>query len=163
MQATRKTLKIAHSVASAGLIGGLGCAMVLLSVGETASVAGYAELRASLAAISKWVLIPSMGLAVVSGLFAMVVHQPFTQMGWAWAKAALGILMFKGVLHVDGLVADHAAAVSRRIAEGAAEAAVLREAVGHEWGMLWVVMALSVANVVLGVWRPRKRAARAAA
>ena len=51
-------------------------------------------------AISDWVLLPSLAVALVSGLVSMVVHRPFLDKGWVWIKAGLGILMFKGTLTI---------------------------------------------------------------
>jgi hypothetical protein len=152
---TRMVVKILHTLASAGLIGGLFAYMVLLAAAPQDSAAAYADLRASIAAISNWVLLPSLAVALVTGLASMAVHGPFRDKGWAWIKAALGILMFKGVLTIVSAKADYAATVSARIAEGAAEAEVLSRALAYEWETLITVMILSAANVVLGVWRPR--------
>lgn len=151
----RLSLKIFHTLAAAGLIGGLACYMLLLVVAPQDSAAAYADLRESIALISDWVLIPSLAVGLVSGLLAMAFHTPFMDKGWAWAKTIMGILMFKGVLTVVGSKADHAAALAKRIENGEGERAVLDAAMKYEWSVLWIVMALSVANVVLGVWRPR--------
>lgn len=151
----RLSLKIFHSLSSAGLVGGLASYMLLLTFAPQDSAAAYADLRESISVICDYVLIPSLAVALVSGLLAMAFHTPFMDKGWAWAKALLGILMFKGVLTVVGSKADHAAALARRIEEGETERAVLDAAMKYEWSVLWIVMALTVANVVLGVWRPR--------
>lgn len=157
----RKVLKILHTLAACGLIGGLLGYMILLTAGPQDTPAAYADLRASIAVISTYVLLPSLGVALVSGVLSMAAHTPFLGMRWAWVKAVSGILMFKGVLTVIGAKADHAAAVSRRIANGEVSAEVLEAAIAYEWLTLWTVLALSAANVVLGVWRPRlKKGAR---
>ena len=150
----RKFLKILHTIAACGLIGGLGCYMVLLATAPQDSAAAYADLRQSIAAISNYVLLPSLAVALVSGLLSMAVHPPFADKGWAWLKLGMGILMFKGVLTIVGAKAEHAATAARRIAEGEPEAPILQTAVAYEWTTIAVVMALSVANVVLGIWRP---------
>lgn len=155
---TRKTLKILHTLASCGLIGGLLAYMVLLLAAPQQTPAAYADLRVSIAAVSNYVLLPSLAVALVSGLWSMAIHAPFRDKGWAWLKAALGILMFKGVLTILGAKADHAAAVAERIAAGEAASQVLETALAYEWHTLLTVMALSVANVVLGVWRPKLKA-----
>lgn len=151
----RKLLKILHSVASAGLIGGLACYMILLFAAPQETPADYADLREGISAISKYLLVPSLGLALVTGLGAMVAHHPFQEKGWVWLKAALGILMFKGVLTIVSAKSAYAADVARKIADGSAPADALQSLITLEWGTLWTVMALSIANVVLGVWRPR--------
>lgn len=155
MQAKRKLVKIGHTVASAGLIGGLLAYMALLVVQVPETAADYEQLRASIKVISDWVILPSLAVALVSGLLAMVVHTPFLDRGWVWIKAALGILMFKGVLTIVHAKATYAARVAADIAAGSAAPDALNSLLGLEWGTLCVVMAITVANVVLGVWRPR--------
>ncbi len=151
----RKIVKILHTLAAGGLIGGLLGYMVLLGAGPHETAAAYANTRASIAALSNYVLLPSLAVALVSGLLSMVVHRPYLDTRWAWLKAAMGILMFKGVLTIVGAKAEHAAVVARRIANGEAAPDVLEAALALEWYTLATVMALSVANVILGVWRPR--------
>ncbi|MDN2565962.1 DUF2269 family protein [Aquibium sp. A9E412] len=162
----RKLLKCLHTLAACGLIGGLAVYMLLLALAPQETPAAYAQLRQAIAAVSNYLLMPSLAVALVSGLLSMAVHTPFLDKRWVWLKAAMGILMFKGVLTIVGAKADYAAALSRRIAEGTAAPDALAAALAHEWATLWVVMALSVANVVLGVWRPglaRRQGGRSAA
>lgn len=149
-------LKILHTLSAAGLIGGLGAYMLMLVFAPQETPADYADLRETIKAISDYLLLPSLALALVTGLLAMVAHYPFQERGWAWIKAASGILMFKGVLTIVSAKAGHAAEMSRRIAEGTAPPDALSQLIGLEWGTLWAVMAISVANVVLGVWRPKR-------
>lgn len=151
----RKTMKILHSLAACGIIGGLLVYMILLAAAPHDTPAGYADLRKSISLISDYVLLPSLALVLVSGLLSMVVHQPFLDRRWAWAKAALGILMFKGVFTIVGAKADHAVVIAEKVASGEGTVQALESALAYEWHTLWLVMALSVANVVLGVWRPR--------
>lgn len=152
----RKALKMLHTIAACGLIGGLGCYMLLLIAAPQETPAAYADLRQSISAISNYVLLPSLAIALVTGLLSMVVHTPFLDKGWVWIKALLGFLMFKSVLLLVGATAGHAARVAEKIASGEAAAAVLDKSLVQEWTALWAVMALSIANVVLGVWRPRR-------
>lgn len=152
----KMTLKILHTIAACGLIGGLAAYMLMLTFAPQGTPADYADLRETIKAISDYLLLPSLALALVTGLLAMVVHYPFQEKGWAWIKAATGILMFKGILTIVSAKAGHAAEMSRRIAEGTAPPDALNQLIELEWGTLWIVMALSLANVVLGVWRPRR-------
>ncbi|MEO1241977.1 MAG: DUF2269 family protein [Pseudomonadota bacterium] len=150
-------MKILHTLAACGLIGGLGCYMIMLVAAPQAqsTPAAYADLRQSISVISNYVLLPSLALALVSGLLSMAVHQPFLDKGWVWIKALLGILMFKGVLTIVSAKADYAATVALRIANGEAPADALGALLVLEWWTLVAVMAISIANIVLGVWRPR--------
>jgi hypothetical protein len=117
----------------------------------------YADLRASISAICDYLLVPSLAVALVSGLVAMAVHAPFLDQRWAWAKALLGISMFEGTLGFVGHKATTAAEFSAKVADGAATQAELDAAIASEWQALGVVLALTVANVILGVWRPAMR------
>lgn len=156
MQRTRKIVKILHTVAAGGLIGGLAAYMVLLVVATPTDAEAYAGLRASLQVVSGYILVPSLAIGLLSGLVSMLVHTPFLDKGWVWFKALLGILMFKGVLTIDSAKADYAATVSRQIADGTAPADALQSLLGLEWWTCVGVMAVAVANVVLGVWRPNR-------
>ncbi len=155
MQRTRKIVKILHTIAASGLIGGLGCYMVLLTISTPIEPSAYADLRQSIALVSDYVLLPSLALGLVTGLFSMVVHTPFQDKGWVWIKAVSGVLMFKGVLTIVSAKADHAARVSIEIANGEAAPDALQSLLAMEWYTLLAVMAISIANVILGVWRPR--------
>jgi hypothetical protein len=89
-------------------------------------------------------------------LFSMAIHMPFLTKGWVLLKALLGILMFKGVLTVVVAKSDYVAALATRVENGEPVEQALQKALAGEWGALWVVMALSLVNVLLGVWRPAR-------
>lgn len=151
----RKAVKILHSLAAGGLIGGLACYAILLVAAPQETPAAYAGLRRSILVISNYVLFPSLAVALVSGLVSMIVHRPFLDTGWVWIKALLGILMFKGVLTIVSAKAGYAATVADRIARGEAPPEALADLLALEWGTLAAIAAISVANVVLGIWRPK--------
>jgi hypothetical protein len=158
----RKTMKLLHTVASAGLIGGLMAYGVLLVYAPQDTLSRYADMRQSIMYVSNYVLLPSLGIALVTGLLSMAVHPPFQEKRWAWIKALLGIGMFEATLGIIGSKADYAAKISAKIASGETDAALLKNALATEWSSLFAIMALSIANVVLGVWRPALTARRAA-
>ncbi len=151
----RKLLKFLHSLAACGLIGGLACYALLLVSAPQGTPAAYADLRQSINAISDYVLLPSLAVALVSGLLSMAVHTPFQEMRWAWLKALLGISMFEATLGIIGSKANYAAKISAEIAAGTAKSDALASTLATEWSSLFAILALSIANVVLGVWRPR--------
>lgn len=151
----RRALKLLHTLASCGLIGGLACYAVILLYAPQDTPAAYADARQAIQAISNYILLPSLAVALVSGLLAMAVHTPFQDMRWVWIKALLGIGMFEATLAIIGSKADYAAKVSREIAAGAAKSNELAAALASEWNSLFAILVLSVANVVLGIWRPR--------
>ncbi|MEM6410911.1 MAG: hypothetical protein AAF683_05200 [Pseudomonadota bacterium] len=156
MQRMRKTLKILHSVGACGMIGGLGCYMVLLVVGVPETPAGYLGLRQSISALSNYIILPSFVLVAASGILAMVVHEPFINKGWVWLKAMTGILLFEATLGIVGSKASVAKQKAEEILAGTAEIGALDTLLAQERATLAIVMAIAVANVILGVWRPRR-------
>ena len=154
----RLTLKFLHSLAAIGLIGSLAAYIVLLATAPPpTSIAEYAVTRQGISAISKWMLLPSLGVVLATGLFAMAAHQPFLGARWAWIKTFMGLPMFEGTLgHIEAQ-AQRATRVMDRIAAGNADPVVLEELMRAEWVALWLVMLLSIGNVALAIWRPRLR------
>jgi hypothetical protein len=65
--------------------------------------------------------------------------------------------MFEGSLLTVGASARRAADLSAMAVSGQGDAAQLAQVVRTEWGGLWVLLVLSVANILLAVWRPRLR------
>jgi uncharacterized membrane protein len=154
----RKATKILHTLASAGMVGAVLGYIVILLAAPQDTPAAYANARAAIAALCDYLLLPSLAIALMSGLLAMVVHQPFQEQRWVWLKALLGLSLFEATLGIIQAKAGDAADLSARIAAGATDQqALLSEAIRHEWGTLAAILALVAANVVIGVWRPRLR------
>jgi uncharacterized membrane protein len=150
----RRLLKFLHSLAACGLIGALAGYAVVLTVAPQDTPQAYAAMRLTLAALASWLLLPSMAVALVTGLFAMAIHYPFAQTRWAWAKALLGLGIFEATL---GLVQAKATAAAQAAVEAAAwkgQPGAIEAAVAGEWLTLGAFMVLSLAQVALGVWRP---------
>lgn len=153
--ATRRILKILHELAAFGVTGALAAHMILLVVAPMDSPEGYLATRRGIEAISSWLLVPSLVVALVTGLFAMAIHAPFHNAGWAWAKLLLGLPLFEGTLATIDSSARRATAFAVELTEGRADPAELEQMITVEWRSLIFIMALSVAQTVLGVWRPR--------
>lgn len=152
----RRFFKFLHTMSSFGLAGGLAAYMfVLATTPEISTLEAHASLRASLAMVSKWLLLPSMVVCVVSGLIAMAVHFPFHDKPWVWAKALSGILVFEATLASIDAPAQQAAAATARAVAGEIDPAALATLVRDEWAAWWTLLALSAANVALAIWRPR--------
>lgn len=158
----RRILKILHLLAAAGLTGALAIHMVLLATTSPDTMGEYAVVRRQIALISSKILVPSLMLALVTGFFAISVYRPFADAGWVWAKALLGLPMFEGTLMTIASTAKRAADASAQAAAGTASPDVVEQLVAREWNALWMILALSVAQTVIGVWRPRVRRRRPA-
>jgi hypothetical protein len=151
-----KLLKFLHQLGAIGMMGALAAHFVLLVNAAGLPPAEYAAVRLGIVAISKWVLVPSLGLVLVSGLLAMSAHPAFFSAGWALLKLVFGVAMFEGTLITVQASARRAAEFAvQAAASGEIDAVRMAEAVRSEWIGLWVIGILSVLNVVLAVWRPR--------
>jgi hypothetical protein len=151
---TRRILKILHEVSTSGIIGALAAHGVLLTV-ATASALEYAAVRRGIEAITQYVLLPSLGVVLLTGLLAIAVHHPFHGAAWAWVKLALGMSMFEGTLGSVNATAREASALAAKVASGEADPQAMHDVLRHEWGGLGVILFLSLVNIVLGVWRPK--------
>jgi len=152
----RKLLKILHEVGSVGVLGSFAACLVIIITGPAQdSLVAYAATRHTIAEICRWLLVPSLGMVLISGLLAIAANRAYANAGWAWVKALLGVSMFEGTLVTVGASARHAAELSALAAAGNPDPVQLAGVLRTEWGGLWMLLALSLANIVLGVWRPR--------
>ncbi len=152
----RRVTKFVHTLSAIGLIGGLATyTMVLAGTPEPTSLADYGALRATLAAISKWLLLPSLLVVLVSGILAMILHFPYMDAPWVWVKALSGFVLFEGTLMSVDAPAARAASASARAMAGEIDRNEMLALVDTEWGALYVLLAVGIANVALGIWRPR--------
>ena len=152
----RHLMKFLHSAGAAGMTGALAAVLVVLVLAPgTVHGAGDAALVAALARIAAWVIGPSIVLTVITGLLAVVVTPAFQEAGWVWAKAATGILILEGGLHALGPIQAAAKRSAAAMAEGATANVDPSPLVSAETNTLWVLLAVGVANIALGVWRPR--------
>jgi hypothetical protein len=152
----RRLIKFLHTLGAIGMIGALATHIILLAVmPESVSLAEYSAWRQAIGAIAKWLLLPSLGLVLVSGLLAMAFGDRYYSAGWAWAKLALGLVTFEWTLLAVQGPAQGAAQASIRAAAGELDVAEVAAMVAGEWASLWVLLAIAILNVALGIWRPR--------
>ncbi len=152
----RRFLKFLHTVGAVGLMGGLAAYMlVVATTPDDVSLETYAAIRTNLAAISRYLVVPSLGLVMISGVLSMAATFQFQNAGWVWLKAGAGILIFEAMLaNVDG-PARHAAVAAQQALAGEIDRAEMALRVRDAWGAWWTLLTLAVANVVLATWRPR--------
>jgi uncharacterized membrane protein len=151
----KRTIKIFHEVGSVGVMGALAACIVLVATGPRHSLADYAAVRQGIVAIEKWLLLPSLAIVLISGLLAIMVNPPFMNVGWPWLKALLGISTFEGTLLTVNGSSRQAAELATMALAGQGDPEQLDQALRTEWGGLWIILAVSFANIVIAVWRPR--------
>ena len=136
-------------------MGAMACLLVILCFAPSpTSRAGYAALLGAMADILQWVFLPSLVLTLIAGLLAIAVTYAYHDAGWAWVKAATGILIFEGGLHILGPIQDAAKRSANALA-GQMAPATTAAMFDAERNTLWVLLAVAAANVALGIWRPR--------
>ena len=150
-----RILKILHEIGAIGVAGSFAACIVLIAKTPTPSLIAYAAMRQGIAAIAQWLLLPSLGMVLISGLLAIAATNAYKNAAWAWIKALLGISVFEGTLLTINASARRAADLAALAASGHGDAVQLAEVLRTEWGGLWLLLGLSIANVALAVWRPR--------
>jgi hypothetical protein len=150
----KQTLKFVHELGTVGFMGSFAAYLVLVAVADQKSPAEYAALRAGIAAIAKYILMPSLAMVLITGLASIAVHRPFMEQRWVWVKALLGITVFEGTLGAVG-AAQRGADLAAKVAAGEAGMEVMADVLRAERMGAYILLTLALVNVVLAVWRPR--------
>ena len=74
---TRRLLKILHTLGAVGTLGALAACIVVSARGAQEPLAAFAATRVAIAVIAKWLLVPSLGLVLTSGLLALIAHRAY--------------------------------------------------------------------------------------
>jgi hypothetical protein len=157
----RRLLKFLHTIGAVGLMGGMASLLVLMMATPPRTSWGeYAAVRGAMADIAAVILLPSIAVTLAAGLLAIAANRAFHNAGWAWVKAATGILIFAGGLHALAPIQEEAKRSAQAVASQGDRDATAESPAGEQ-GTLWVLLAVSAANIALGVWRPRLAAGRA--
>ena len=152
----RRLLKFLHTMGAIGMIGAMACLLALI-VNEPppSSLPEYALIRAAMANIATWIFFPALIVTLIAGLLAIAWNPAYQNAGWAWAKAATGMLTLEaGLVYIQGPFKEEAARAASALA-GRLDPAELTGAYGAEQSSMAVLLLICVANVALGVWRPR--------
>ncbi len=79
-----------------GLMGSMAALLVLLEVAPPpGNLEDYALARGAMGSIATWIFYPSLGIMLLAGLLSLAYVKAYHNAGWAWAKAATGILVFE--------------------------------------------------------------------
>jgi hypothetical protein len=127
-----RALKILHEIGAIGVAGSFAACIVLIAKTPTPSLIAYAAMRQGIAAIAQWLLLPSLGMVLISGLLAIAATNAYKNAAWAWIKALLGISVFEGTLLTINASARHAADLATLAASGHGDAVQLAEVLRTE-------------------------------
>ena len=120
-------------------------------------------MRIGADAIANWLVLPSMLAVLLSGVLSMAVHHPFQNQGWVLVKLFAGVLVFEATLASVGGPAEQALAAVQSAMSGEITTEQMMRRISDKWGAWWMLLALSIGNVGLAIWRPRfRRPAKAA-
>ncbi|MDG1066315.1 MAG: hypothetical protein P8O91_08870 [Luminiphilus sp.] len=153
----RKALKFCHTLGGVGLLGTFLTLTIVLAIlpDPSQDIHGYAVLTELVDRLARWVLLPSLTLTLVSGLLSIGAVTAFHSAGWAWLKLATGVVMFEGtLLAVQGPI-QREANLTRQFLSGDLEASALAISFDTISYSIIVLGSVALANVVLGIWRPR--------
>lgn len=129
--------------------------VLLIFAPPPTALPGYVLMRGAMAAIATWIFFPSMALTLIAGLLAVALNRAYHNAGWAWAKLATGVLIFEGgFVYVLGPMQEEAVQSAKALANHV-DPATLAGSLGAERNTLWVLLAVTTANVALGIWRPK--------
>lgn len=150
-----KFLKSLHEIGAIGTLGSFAACIVLLATAPAKPPVALAAVLQGIASITKWLLVPSLAIVLISGLLSIAANAAYKNAAWAWVKALLGIGIFEGTLLTVSASARHAAELSALAASGHGDAIELGQALRTEWGGLCILATLALINIGLAVWRPR--------
>jgi len=155
----RRFLKFVHTMGGIGLLGSMSALLVMLYTLPNANteLTAYVHMRLTMDALAQRLLLPSLGVTIVAGLLSMAAAPAYHGAGWVWAKLATGVLMFEGtLLGVQGPM-EREALTASAVLTGERLVSDLALSIDAEIGSLWVLGCVAVANVALGIWRPKKK------
>ena len=79
----QRFLKALHQIGGIGLAGSLAACIVLVATAPTDTLVGYAAVRQGIAAISQWLLVPSLAIVLINGLLAIAANRAYHDADWA--------------------------------------------------------------------------------
>lgn len=150
--------KFLHTVGAIGLAGAMVSLIAMMAaLPERTAVAEFAAVRGAMRVVADYILMPSLAITLLSGLLSFALSHAYMNSGWALAKLVSGIVLFEGTLiAVHGPIRRAAEQSAKAVADGAPNVA-LKSAMTNEGLAIGVVLTVALANVALGVWRPRIR------
>lgn len=108
--------------------------------------------------VASLVLMPSLLFSLLFGLASMAAVPGFHGAPWAWAKLVTTVLMLEGsLLGIQSPIKREALLAERALGDPS-QISQLAQNISSEQSSLVLIGVVAIANVALGVWRPKSRA-----
>ncbi len=154
--AVRTLLRLLHLLGGVGFAGALAAQLAIASVAADTPPRLLAARDIALS-VSSNVVLPALGLMVLSGLLLLALRPALIEQRWLIGKLLIGIAVCGiALVQVHGAARQaRALAVQALTSPTDATAAALATVLRSERLGVWSALALAVAAVSLAVWRPR--------
>ena len=159
MITTRKILKFGHTVTGMAFLGAIVVLWVfheyLAAPGD--SLAVYTAQRQVMERIASLVLMPSLMLSLLFGIASLTMVKSFHGAPWAWGKLFTTVLMLEGsLMGIQSPIKKEAALAVSALSDESVIAGLALQAEAEQLSLILIGF-VAIANVALGVWRPRFR------
>jgi len=156
----RQWLKFGHSMTAISFLGSVIVLWVMIDQlpRPEGALEIYAAQRQLMARIASMVLMPSLLISLLFGMASMAVVSGFHSAPWAWAKLLTTVLMLEGSLLGIQSPIKREAILAEKALMDPIHIAGLAQNLSSEQMSLVLIGVVAMANVALGVWRPKFRA-----
>ena len=155
----RKLLKFGHSMTAITFLGSVVVLWVFhhyLPAPEEA-LGIYVAERQVMERIASLVLMPSLMLSLLFGIASLTMVKSFHGAPWAWGKLFTTVLMLEGsLMGIQSPIKKEAALAVSALSDKSVIAGLALNAEAEQLSLLLIGF-VAIANVALGVWRPRFR------
>jgi uncharacterized membrane protein len=156
----RQWLKFGHSMTAISFLGSVIVLWVMIAQlpPPEGALEVYVAQRQLMAQIASMVMMPSLLISLLFGMASMAAVSGFHSAPWAWAKLVTTVLMLEGsLLGIQSPIKREAALAEKALLDPT-HIAGLAQNLSSEQMSLVLIGVVAMANVALGVWRPRFRA-----
>lgn len=155
----RKLLKFGHSMTAITFLGSVVVLWVfhhyLPQPAEALEI--YVAERQVMERIASLVLMPSLMLSLLFGIASLTMVKSFHGAPWAWGKLFTTVLMLEGsLMGIQSPIKKEAALAVSALSDESVIAGLALNAEAEQLSLILIGF-VAIANVALGVWRPRFR------
>lgn len=153
----RTLLRLLHLLGGVGFAGALAAQLAIASA-ATDTPPRLLAARDIALSVSSTVVLPALGLMVLSGLLLLALRPALIEQRWLIGKLLLGVAVCGiALVQIQGTARQARALAAQALHGPAAEApaAMLAALLRSERLGAWAALVLAVAATALALWRPR--------